>query len=326
MERPGALGLGACPGLRVGCGRFHRAGLSFDNLASFGVTRSKRQRRIARIARVFALLLVLYLMLRWFEHRQVYQPYREMEANGSEPGRPFEDVYFQTADGLKLNGWFFPAGEVSPRKQLVYLLCHGNAGNISHRLDHCMALLETGAGVFLFDYRGYGRSEGRPGEEGTYLDAQAAHQWLRQKGFAATDIIALGESLGGGVASELALREPLGGLILQSTYTSVPDVGAELFPWLPVRWLGTIQYDTHSKLPRITVPVLVIHSRDDGLIGFHHAEKNFAAANQPKTFWEIAGDHNEFLENDRARYVDGLNRFLAVLEDRRATAKTGNHG
>ena len=249
-----------------------------------------------------------------------------MEANGSEPGRPFEDVYFQTADGLKLNGWFFPADEVSPRKQLVYLLCHGNAGNISHRLDHCMALLETGAGVFLFDYRGYGRSEGRPGEEGTYLDAQAAHQWLRQKGFAATDIIALGESLGGGVASELALREPLGGLILQSTYTSVPDVGAELFPWLPVRWLGTIQYDTHSKLPRIRVPVLVIHSRDDGLIGFHHAEKNFAAANQPKTFWEIAGGHNEFLENDRARYVDGLNRFLAMLEDRRATAKTGNHG
>ena len=246
-----------------------------------------------------------------------------MEANGGELRRPFEDVYFQTADGLKLNGWFFPADNDSARKHFVYLLCHGNAGNISHRLDHVAALLETGASVFNFDYRGYGRSEGRPGEEGTYRDAQAAHGWLRRKGFAATDVLALGESLGGGIASELALREPVGGLVLQSTYTSVTDVGAELFPWLPVRWLGTIKYDTHTRLPRVKVPVLVMHSRTDGLIGFHHAERNFAAANEPKLFWEISGDHNEFLEDGRARYLEGLNRFLAALEERRAPVKTG---
>jgi fermentation-respiration switch protein FrsA (DUF1100 family) len=253
-------------------------------------------------------------VLRWFEHRQIYQPYRELEATGSELGRPFEDVYFQTADGVKLNGWFFPADTSSTRKRLVYLLCHGNAGNISHRLDHCAALLETGPAVFIFDYRGYGRSEGRPGEEGTYLDAQAAHQWLRQRGFAATNIIALGESLGGGIASELALRETLGGLILQSTYTSVMDLGRELFPWLPVRWLGTVKYDTLGKLPRVKVPVLVLHSRGDRLIGFHHAEKNFAAACEPKLFWKIAGEHNRFLEGGRARYVEGLSRFLAQIE------------
>ncbi len=267
------------------------------------------------------LLAVLYLVLRWFEHRQVYHPYRELEASGGELGRPFEDVTFRTADSLTLHGWFFPADPDSSRRHYVYLLCHGNAGNISHRLDHCAALLETGAAVFIFDYRGYGRSEGRPGEEGTYLDAQAAHQWLRLEGFAAADIIALGESLGGGVASELALREPVGGLILQSTYTSVTDVGAELFPWLPVRWLGTIKYDTHSKLPRIHVPVLVAHSRADSLIGFHHAERNFAAAREPRMMWEIAGDHNQFLEGDRVRYIEGLTRFLSLLAERRLTVK-----
>jgi len=262
-------------------------------------------------------------VLRWFEHRQVYQPCRELETSGGELGRAYEDVYFQTADGLKLNGWFFPADPGSSRWRYVYLLCHGNAGNISHRLEHCAALLETGASVFIFDYRGYGRSAGSPGEEGTYLDAQAAHQWLRHQGFAAKNIIALGESLGGGVASELAVREPVGGLILQSTYTSIPDLCAELFPWLPVRWLGTIKYDTHGKLSRIQAPVLVTHSRADGLIGFHHAERNFAAAREPKLIWEIAGEHNHFLDGDRARYLAGLNRFFSLLEDSRPAQKSG---
>jgi fermentation-respiration switch protein FrsA (DUF1100 family) len=263
-------------------------------------------------------LAVIYLVFRWFEHRQVYQPYRQLETSGSELGRPFEDVYFQTSDGVGLNGWFYPADTDSARKQFAYLLCHGNAGNISHRQEHCAALLETGASVFIFDYRGYGRSQGRPGEEGTYLDAQAAHQWLRQKGFAATHIVALGESLGGGVASELALREILGGLILQSTYTSIPDVGAELFPWLPVRWISTIKYDTLGRLPRIRVPLLIMHSRADGLIGFSHAEENFAAANEPKVLWEISGEHNQFLEGDRARYLEGLNQFLSRIESARS--------
>ena len=292
----------------------YRAGLSPGPVAFFAVTKGRGKRWIARTLRLLVCLLVVYLVLRWFEHRQVYQPYAEMEAEGSELGRPFEDVQFETSDGVRLNAWYFPADTNSPRRQFVFLLCHGNAGNISHRLDHAGALLETGAAAFLFDYRGYGRSKGTPGEAGTYLDAQAAHAWLRQKGFAATNIIALGESLGGGIASELALRETVGGLILQSTFTSITDVGAELFPWSPVRWLNRIKYDTHSKLPRVKVPILVMHSRTDSLIRFQHAERNHAAANEPKLLWEIAGDHNEFLDGNRARYVEGLNRFLSLLE------------
>ena len=165
------------------------------------------------------------------------------------------------------------------------LICHGNAGNISHRLELCGTLLATGASVFVFDYRGYGRSQGRPGEEGAYYRDAQAHQWLQHRGFTGERIIAFGESLGEGVASELALRERSGGLVLQSTFTSIPDVAAELFPWLPARWLCTIRYDTLAKLPRLRLPLLVMHGRADTLIGFHHGEKNFAAANPPKLFW-----------------------------------------
>lgn len=235
------------------------------------------------------------VMLRWWEHRQIYHPSRELEAAGAELGRLFEDVRFAAPDGVELHGWFFPADRSSTRAHLALLICHGNGGNISHRLGLCAALLETGASVFVFDYRGYGQSRGRPSEEGTYRDAQAAHQWLRQRGFKGEQIIAFGESLGGGVASDLALRETLGGVVLQSTFTSIPDIGKELFPWLPVRLIGTIKYDTHSKLPRLQVPVLVIHSREDDLVPFRHAEKNFAVARAPKLFRELRGKHNDAL-------------------------------
>ena len=254
-------------------------------------------------------------MLRWFEHSQVYHPYREMTATGAELGRPYEDVYFEAGDGVRLNGWFFPANTHSPRRHLAVVYCHGNGGNICHRLPPCESLLTTGVNVFLFDYRGYGRSAGRPSEEGTYLDAQAAYDWLRGKGFAGTNLIAFGESLGGGVAAELAVRVPLGGLVLMSTFTSIPAMAADLFPWLPFRGLGVIRYDTVSKLPRVRVPVLILHSPADGLVRFRHAEANYAAANEPKLLWRIAGDHNNPLEDGRA-FTEGVERFLTMLEGR----------
>src|SRR5437667_12144283 len=161
------------------------------------MTDRKPGRLAGRWARVFLGLVVVYLMLRWFEHRQVYQPYRQLETSGSELGRPYEDVHFETSDGVELNGWFFPADADSSRKHFVYLLCHGNSGNISHRLGHCAALLETGVSVFIFDYRGYGRSQGRRGDEGTYLDAQAALRWLWQIVLSGTNIITLVYSRGG---------------------------------------------------------------------------------------------------------------------------------
>jgi fermentation-respiration switch protein FrsA (DUF1100 family) len=264
------------------------------------------------LALLLAAALLIPFMLRWFEHSQVYHPSRFMEATGAELRRPFQDVYFKTQDGIKLNGWFFPANSNSPRSRLVVLLCHGNGGNISHRLQMAEALLSTGLNVFLFDYRGYGRSTGRPSEEGTYRDGEAAYKWLLQKGFVGKNILLFGESLGGGVAAELATRFEIGGLILQSTFTCIADIGADLFPWLPVRWLAHIKYDTLSKLPRIKAPLLVMHSRDDSLIRFRHSEINFAAANDPKLFCELAGDHNDPLTN-RPKFIADFERLLKLI-------------
>lgn len=258
-------------------------------------------------------IAVLFVMFRWFEHSQVYHPTRELEASPAGFGRAFEEVRFKAGDGVELHGWFFPANTNSPRAHLVFLICHGNGGNISHRLGLCAVLLETGAGAFIFDYRGYGQSHGRPGEEGTYRDAQAAHAWLRNKGFRGEGIIAFGESLGGGVVSELALRETVGAIVLQSTFTSIPDIGAELFPWLPVRLISTVKYDTRAKLPRIKIPVLVTHSRADDLAGFQHAEKNFAAANEAKIFCELRGGHNEATWEQK-EFRDAIEKLLKMME------------
>jgi fermentation-respiration switch protein FrsA (DUF1100 family) len=284
---------------------------------------NRQRNRKRRLVILLLAGLLLFIMLRWFEHSQVYHPNRTLDAAGSELNRPFEDVFFEAADRIKVNGWFFPADTNSPRASLVVLVCHGNAGNISHRLDLCRALLATGVNVFLFDYRGYGRSEGRPSEKGTYRDAEAAYQWLQGKGFAGTNIVAYGESLGGGVAAELALRQPVGGLILRSTFTSIPDLGAELFPWLPVRWLASIRYDTCRKLPRLKNPVLVMHSRADELVGFRHGERNFAAANEPKLFWELSGMHNDSVA-DQEHFIAGMQKFLDVVETARARTKATN--
>jgi fermentation-respiration switch protein FrsA (DUF1100 family) len=273
-----------------------------------------RRKHLLRLVILCGLLLLLAGMLRNFELSQVYYPSRILSATGAELGRPFEDVRFKASDGLPLHGWFYPARPDPLRKRdLVVLFCHGNAGNISHRLDACQALLDTGVGVFLFDYRGYGESGGQPSEEGTYLDAEAAHAWLVAKGFQGRDVIGYGESLGGGIVSELALRKPVAGLIIQSSFTNIPDLGSQLFPWLPVRWLSTIKYDTLSKLPKIRVPVLFMHSRTDELVRFGHAQRNFAAANEPKMLWELNGGHNDAV-GDSAQFVAGVRKFLELLD------------
>ena len=252
-------------------------------------------------------------MWRWFEHHQVYHPDRILIATGAELGRPFEDLSLDTSDGIELHGWFYPANNASARAKWAALVCHGNAGNISHRLELCAELLRSGLNILLFDYRGYGRSGGRPSEEGTYLDAEAAYEWLRRSGFVGANIIAFGESLGGGIATELAIRKQVGGLVLESSFSGIFDLAAEIFPWLPVRWLSTIKYDTCSKLPRVKVPVLVMHSRGDKMIGFHHAEKNFALANEPKMLCELTGGHNEPLTDGR-KFREGMERFLQMAE------------
>jgi fermentation-respiration switch protein FrsA (DUF1100 family) len=269
-----------------------------------------------RIKNMIGLLLapfVLYFVLRAFEHRQVYHPSRVMDGTPEEAGQPAEDFFFKAGNGKRLHAWFYAADPRSPRRQFVVLYCHGNAGNITSRPGYYQAILQARVNLLAFDYRGYGRSDGKPDEAGTYADTLGAVAWLKQKGFATTNIILWGESLGGGVASEVALREQVGGLVLQSSFTSIPDMGAERFPILPVRLLGRIKYDTRSKLPRINCPVLVMHSREDQIVPFAHAERNFAAAREPKLFQELKGGHNDALEGDDQAYAEGFEKFLALI-------------
>lgn len=268
---------------------------------------------LRRGLRVAVYLLLLWWMLRWFEHRQVYIPTRELEAHPGALGRPFEELTLLAGDGVRLHAWYFPAPADSPRGAWAVMVCHGNGGNISHRLALAEALLDTGIAVLLFDYRGYGRSQGRPSEEGTYRDAQAAHDWLVARGYEASRILVLGESLGGAVAAHLAAHRPVGGLILLGAFTSIPDIGSELYPWLPVRWLARIRYDTRAYLQQVHVPVLILHSPEDELVRFHHAEANYAAAHPPKWLRPLRGTHNDSL-SDTDRIRSGLEELLRRLE------------
>src|SRR5262245_21138125 len=148
--------------------------------------RDKLRRQTVRgCLKVCALIILFFVLLRWFEHAQVYRPSSSLDCSGEALGRPWEDVQFKASDGTRLHGWFFPAGTNSGGGERVFLICHGNGGNISHRLGTYEVLLGAGGSVFAFDYRGYGRSAGRPSESGTYLDGQAAMQWLLSRGFKA---------------------------------------------------------------------------------------------------------------------------------------------
>ncbi|HAM70291.1 MAG TPA: alpha/beta hydrolase [Verrucomicrobiales bacterium] len=251
-----------------------------------------------------------YLGLRRFELSRAYRPSRGWVTDDPVPGHPPETLWLRTPDGVRLHAWFFVARPDSPRRSQVLCLFHGNAGNLSHRGEFLALLLETGLNLLAIDYRGYGRSEGTPGEEGTYRDAETAHGWLTARGFAPGDILVHGESLGGGIASHLALARPVGGLILQSSFTSLPDVASELFPYLPVRTVGALRYPTRERLGSIHVPLLILHSRTDELIPFRHAERNFAAAHEPKLLWELRAGHTDYLARDRANLQAGIRTFL----------------
>lgn len=260
------------------------------------------------IAAGVAIYVAIAALMLISQSRQVYFPTRGLITTPLDHGMPFEDVSLLSDDGVALHAWFVPAREV-PRGALLFL--HGNAGNISHRIDSIRIFHELGLSVLIVDYRGYGRSEGRPTEAGTYGDALAAWRYLReQREVPAQQIVVFGRSLGSAVAAWLAARESVAAVILESPFTSAPDLGAELLPWLPIRWLLRFEYDTLAAVRAIDAPLLVVHSRDDEIVPFHHGKTIFDAATPPKMFLEIEGGHNDGFLRSRASYVTGLTRFL----------------
>lgn len=222
-------------------------------------------------------------------------------------GIAFDDLTLTTSDGVSIHGWRLRC-KGDARGAIV--LCHGNAGNIAMRIPLSTAFLEMGYDVVLFDYRGYGGSGGVPSEEGTYRDAEAAWDWTRAAGFDPGHIVACGESLGGAVAIELARRREVAALILEDTFTSLSDMGAKIYPWLPVRWVLRIKYDSIAKIGRVKAPVLVIHSRADDLVPFEQGERLFEAAAGKKEFLETGGAHSAGGFTNKAEWRAKVHAFL----------------
>lgn len=239
----------------------------------------------------------------------VYFPDRKLAGTPANAGLAYEAVTLVTEDDVRLGGWFIPA----PKSRGTLLFNHGNAGNISQRLESIRQFHDLGFDVFIYDYRGYGESAGKPSEEGTYRDAEAAWRYLTETRRVAPErLVYFGRSLGAAVASQLATRHPPRALIVESAFISVPDFGAEVYPWLPVRWLARLQYPTRENLRSLHVPVLVIHGRNDEIIPFRHGEALYQAANDPKEFLEIRGGHNDGFLVSGSRYTGGIDVFCDV--------------
>lgn len=251
-------------------------------------------------------LFVGYLYLA--QDRLFFFPTSSLVTAPDHHGLAYEDVELLTEDGVRLHGWFVPA----PRPRATLLFFHGNGGNISHRIDSLQVFHELGLSVFILSYRGYGRSEGRPGEAGIRRDADAAWRYLREdQGVAASRLVIFGRSLGAAVAAELAARNAPGAVILESPFTSAGDLGAEVYPWLPVRRLIRHEYEVLGRMVAIDAPILVVHSRDDEIVPFEHGRRIADAAGAP--LLELRGGHNDAFLRSRTAYLQGLRSFLDPL-------------
>jgi fermentation-respiration switch protein FrsA (DUF1100 family) len=269
-------------------------------------------RRAARtLLRLLVLLTVLSVLLLIFEKHLIYFPMSAHEVTPAALGLPHEEMEARAEDGVRVHGYFLPGKE----SRLVVLLSHGNAGNISHRLDRSMLLQrQVPVDVLLFDYRGYGRSEGRPDEEGTYRDARAAYRWLRDRGHPPERIVSFGESLGSAVALQLALDAPVRGLVLESPFTSIPDMARAVYPFLPLWPFVRTRYENLAKAPRLTVPLLVLHGDRDEIVPFVQGKRVFDAAPPPKRFFAIPGaGHNDTYVTGGEPYWRALREFLESL-------------
>lgn len=241
----------------------------------------------------FIFLLVAYLSLvllvYWVQSHLVYFPDKQLSNTPGVFGLEYTSVGIPTSDGETLHGWWVP---VADSKGTV-LLFHGNAGNISHRINYLTMFSKLGYNTLLLDYRGYGQSSGKPSESGTYLDAQAAWRYLTEtRGIAPEHIVLFGESLGGAVAAWLAAKEKPGLLVLASAFTSIPELAAEFYPFLPVRWISHFEYNTLQALQAVHCPVFIAHSPQDDIVAFHHGQRLLQAAHEPKQFLELEGNHN----------------------------------
>jgi len=261
---------------------------------------------------------ILAMALFFMQSSFLYSPVGQVPYNPADINLPFEQVVFETEDRLKLSAWYIPA----EKADFTVLFCHGNGGNMTHRLDTINILNELGLNCFIFDYRGYGASEGKPSEAGTYRDAKAAYNWLtKNKKINPEKIILFGRSLGGSIAAYLTTKVDAKALVIESSFTSYVDIGKKFYPYMPVRLAAIYSYPTIDYVRNIHLPLLIIHSRNDEVIPFEFGLRLYDAANEPKEFVEISGTHNDGFLFSGEIYRNAWSNWLEFLKKYKPAAK-----
>ncbi len=250
--------------------------------------------------------VLFFYYIRRLERKTLFVPSKHISFMPSAVGLQYEDIYFKTRDKLQLNGWFIPAEDA----KATLLFIHGNAGNIGDRIDKFKYFHEMGMNVFIFDYRGYGKSLGRPTETGLYTDAEAAYDYLTvTKGIVPDKIVVYGASLGGAVAIDLVSKQKVAGLIVDSSFSCAADMAKILYPFVP-SFLISVKLDSVSKIRNIAVPKLFIHSKDDDVVPYALGRKLYDAAMSPKFFVDIDGAHNSGYIVSEQRFIHEIKIFL----------------
>jgi len=261
---------------------------------------------------VICIFILVSVWFRYFEWRSIFFPMKDFSYTPKEFGLEYEDVFLRTKDGLEINAWFIPA-KGSPSQKYTLLFSHGNGGNISHRISKIVILNQLDLNIFIYDYRGYGKSEGRPSEKGFYLDTQAAYDYLiKDKGINADSIIVYGESLGGAVAVDLASRERLKALILEGVFSRTKDMAREIYPFLPSIFIHN-KFDSLGKIKNIKIPKLFIHSSIDEIVPIHLSRRLYDAALQPKSFTTVEGGHNTICMDSPLKFKESIALFIDEL-------------
>lgn len=273
---------------------------------------------------IIIVFFLFWVYIRYYQTHGIYFPTHEIYYTPNQAGLHYEEINFKATDGVELNGWFVP----NKNSKATLLFCHGNAGNISHRIDIIKLFHSINVGVFIFDYRGYGKSNGTPSENGLYKDALGAYKYLSNSmGYKPEKIVIYGKSVGANVAIELASRVKAAALISDSAFCSAIHMSKAIFPFLPQKWVDKagksnsiqrklegwlllIKFDALDKIKHINIPKLIIHSQDDEMVPFTQGKKLFEATSEPKEFYKMHGGHNESIMMYKEEYTKKISNFL----------------
>ncbi|MEM7541310.1 MAG: alpha/beta fold hydrolase [Pseudomonadota bacterium] len=273
--------------------------------------RGREHRAAGRRKRLRVTLLLLPPILVgglfWGQKYLVFQPFEKIETRPDQFGIAYENIALVTSDGVTLDAWYVPGPEGS-RKILFF---HGNAGNMSHRVQTLLVLRQLGHSVLIIDYRGYGQSEGSPSESGLYADGEAAWRYLvEQRHTDPEEIVVYGRSLGGPVAAKIAAAHKPRALIVESTFTSMADMGGYHYPYLGGRWLSRYDFDTEKYLNEVDAPILIAASPDDEIVPFEFGQRLLAATGANAAFFTLSGTHNTAFHQSGMNYFRALDRFI----------------